>query len=796
MRKMRASSQCLLLVCIFVPATLSEDDRSDNTCQKCIPHNYCNCSSMKLKNIPLVSEKVLTFDLSFNNISQINDTDFIIYTELERLLLQSNQIQSITDHAFQLNTEVEYLDLSDNLLTKVTLNWFKQFYKLHYLNLSGNRYTTLGSERVFSNLSRLQWLEFGNPFLSHLTKDDFVGITHLDEFVLTANNLASYQQGTFSYFRNISHAVLSLHNIFLNKTGQAQQILVDLSGCTTHLELRDLTFPDNGDSRLFSVPRSSSFRKFTFKNTFLTDETVFNFIKWIKNTKVSEIVAKDCVLSGTGKWSKIDDVKNNLFHSLTLNNISIKHFYQFYDLSGISPVLQSIKRATLTKLNMFMVPCRISRNFKNAEYLDLTHNLLNDKIIQELACSGACPMLRYLILRKNILRSLSSTSTKLSTLSTLTHLDLSQNSFSENSATCKWPKNLQFLNLSSCNIQSISQCLPQNVEILDLSNNDISNFVVSLPSLKTLDLSNNKFKSLPANSNLPKMKLLKISSNKLTSLTSKALMAFIKLESLEAGKNNYICSCEFLLFMNHYKRVQLLDEPQNYVCDSPLTHRGQLVQNTKRSFFDCHMTWSIIIVCLSVSLAATMTGMACYKYHGIWYLQMTWAWLRAKRKPKKVMSNDICYDAFVSYSDMDSDWVENSLVRELESVNPPLALCLHKRDFMPGKWIIDNIIESIEKSRKTLFVLSQHFVQSEWCKYELDYTHFRLFDENNDSAILVLLEKIPKETIPQRFCKLRKLMNTKTYLEWSQDEEEQQIFWFNLKVALKGDDNVNESIIE
>uniref|UniRef100_A0A8B9F692 TIR domain-containing protein n=1 Tax=Amazona collaria TaxID=241587 RepID=A0A8B9F692_9PSIT len=125
------------------------------------------------------------------------------------------------------------------------------------------------------------------------------------------------------------------------------------------------------------------------------------------------------------------------------------------------------------------------------------------------------------------------------------------------------------------------------------------------------------------------------------------------------------------------------------------------------------------------------------------------------------------------------------MVQELEQACPPFRLCLHKRDFVPGKWIVDNIIDSIEKSHKTLFVLSEHFVQSEWCRYELDFSHFRLFDENNDAVILILLEPIQSQAIPKRFCKLRKIMNTKTYLEWPLDEEQQAIFWFNLKTALK-----------
>ncbi|XP_069782783.1 toll-like receptor 2 [Narcine bancroftii] len=784
MRTMRVPSQCVLLVCICVGTIFSEGDSAHKTCQNCDPNNLCHCSSMKLKTIPHVSKKALVFDLSYNNISQIKDTDFIIYTELQRILLQSNQIQSIADHAFQRNTEVEYLDLSDNLLIKVAVNWFKYFYKLHYLNLSGNRYTTLGSERLFSNLSVLRRLELGNPFLLHLQEENFVGITHLDEFIFKANNLDSYQQGTFSSFRNISHVVLSLRNLFLNRADQAHQILIELSGCTNHLELRDLTFPEKSDSQLLSVPSNSSFRKFTFKNTFLTDKAVFTFINSTKNTKLGELVVKDCVFSGTGNWPKVDKIKSHSLHSLTLNNIFIKKIYVFHDLASIISLLEPIKTATLTKLNIFLMPCHVSRSLKNVEYLDLTHNLLSDRIMREMVCEKAWPSLRYLVLRKNIFKSLSVITPWLSTLSTLTHLDLSQNSFGESGSSCKWSQNLQFLNLSNCNIKNVSECLPPNVEVLDLSNNAIRSFTVSLPSLKILNVSNNKLIRLPADSYLPMMEILKISNNELISLTAEEIIPFKKLEFLEAGNNNYICSCEFLRYMNHYITVQLLDQPENYMCDSPLTHRGELVQNTKRSFFDCHMIWSIAIICVSVSLAGTIAVIACHKYHGIWYLQMTWAWLQAKRKPKKLSCNDICYDAFVSYSDMDSDWVETSLVQELESVQSPLTLCLHKRDFIPGKWIIDNIIESIEKSRKTIFVLSRHFVQSEWCKYELDYTHFRLFDENNDAAILVLLETIPKETIPQRFCKLRKLMNTRTYLEWPQDEKEQQIFWFSLKEAL------------
>ncbi|KAK1788808.1 hypothetical protein P4O66_002617 [Electrophorus voltai] len=142
---------------------------------------------------------------------------------------------------------------------------------------------------------------------------------------------------------------------------------------------------------------------------------------------------------------------------------------------------------------------------------------------------------------------------------------------------------------------------------------------------------------------------------------------------------------------------------------------------------------------------------------------------------------------YTCLSDHDSEWVEELLVPELEKAESSFALCLHKRNFQPGHWILDNIIDSIEKSHCTLFVLSEHFVMSEWCRYELDFAHFHIFDENNDSVVLILLEPIDKKSIPKRFCKLRKVMNSKTYLEWPTEEDMRAEFWHNLKAALRRD---------
>lgn len=70
------------------------------------------------------------------------------------------------------------------------------------------------------------------------------------------------------------------------------------------------------------------------------------------------------------------------------------------------------------------------------------------------------------------------------------------------------------------------------------------------------------------------------------------------------------------------------------------------------------------------------------------------------------------YDAFVSYSIHDNDLIVNILIVELESGPNPLKLCLHYRDWLGGGLIIDQIVESVEQSRRKIIVF---FRKTELC---------------------------------------------------------------------------------
>ncbi|KAM8971387.1 toll-like receptor 2 [Sarcophilus harrisii] len=766
---------------------LSEGGAPKQTSLSCDSAGVCDGHSRSLGTIPSsLTETVKQLDLSFNKISYIKETDLQICINLQVLLLQSNQISAIDPNAFRSLENLKHLDLSNNTLLHLSPSWFNSLSSLRVLHLQDNPYPRL-VQGLFFQLSSLRILKVGNNnSFSELQKQDFEGLSMVEDLEIEADYLKKYEPGSLKFIHNISHLTLSIKRSIL-----LVDIMVDLADCLQHLELRNTDL----ETFHFSLPSSVSnalIEKITFREAQFTDISFMEILKmYTFVSELLEIVFEDCELSGIGNWddeflSEIND--RGKLEAITVQRLRIRSFFLFSDMRTVYPLLGGIKRITLTSSKVFLVPCDLSRNLKSLEYFDLSDSLMSENALENSACDGAWPTLHTLNLSQNKFTSLETVGEILQTVETLTHLDLSKNSFDSMPDRCQWPRKLKYLNISRTKTYMVTSCIPQTLEILDISNNQLSDFHLNLPHLKELDLSGNKLKTLPDAANFPNLVVMNISQNTVHSFSKAQLESFQMMESLAAGGNNFICSCEFLSFV-HKEGVLLAqiltDWPESYLCDSPFQVRGKRVQDIQLSFSECYRVQLVSAICSSLFLLVLVAGVLCYRFHGIWYLKMMWAWLQAKRKPRKIIDGEICYDAFVSYSEGDSYWVENFMVQELENFDPPFRLCLHKRDFVPGKWIIDNIIDSIDKSYKTLFVLSESFVKSEWCKYELDFSHFRLFDENNDAAILILLEPIEKKAIPQRFCKLRKIMNTKTYLEWPRDEAQQKAFWFNLRAAIK-----------
>ncbi len=136
------------------------------------------------------------------------------------------------------------------------------------------------------------------------------------------------------------------------------------------------------------------------------------------------------------------------------------------------------------------------------------------------------------------------------------------------------------------------------------------------------------------------------------------------------------------------------------------------------------------------------------------------------------------------FSSYDEVWVMNELMENLENGVPPIQLCLHMRDFQAGKSIASNIIdEGIMGSRKIIVVVSQHFIDSDWCRFEFELAQSRFMMERNANIIIIILEDVEERKTKKVFG-LHKHLKKNTYLKWSRDPLSNMRFWIRLRKAI------------
>ena len=105
------------------------------------------------------------------------------------------------------------------------------------------------------------------------------------------------------------------------------------------------------------------------------------------------------------------------------------------------------------------------------------------------------------------------------------------------------------------------------------------------------------------------------------------------------------------------------------------------------------------------------------------------------------------YDVFLSAHDEVRGLVQHKILHQLESHDPPYKVCWHLRDFMVGLPINEQIAMSILRSRKILFVFSEHFMESQFCCSELDQALHR-FQTTRTRCILPIV--LNEDTVPKK----------------------------------------------
>ncbi|XP_010771826.1 toll-like receptor 7 isoform X2 [Notothenia coriiceps] len=135
-----------------------------------------------------------------------------------------------------------------------------------------------------------------------------------------------------------------------------------------------------------------------------------------------------------------------------------------------------------------------------------------------------------------------------------------------------------------------------------------------------------------------------------------------------------------------------------------------------------------------------------------------------------------------------TEWVMRNLRVKLEEEGEKhLPLCLEERDWTPGAPLVNNLTQSIQYSRKTLFVLTEGYVKTGVFKLAMYLAHQRLLDENLDVIVLLMLEPVLQHS---HFVRLRRRLCEKSVVEWPRSAAAEPWFWQNLRNVVRVDNKL------
>lgn len=306
------------------------------------------------------------------------------------------------------------------------------------------------------------------------------------------------------------------------------------------------------------------------------------------------------------------------------------------------------------------------------------------------------------------------------------------------------------------------------IKIFDISHNLLQTVNISIQhtqDLQFLNFSHNRIQ--------------KLSENNMHDLDAVASSREIK---IDLSGNTMLCTFETLHFLQWMTETNvILLNIDNYECsygNGTVTTLHQLSFIVKHLQLQCSSE-TVLIASVSVLIVCSLTviGLAIlYRYR--WRIRY-WYY---KRKFKAAYTTTdqgyeqmFEYDVFISYSSDDYEIARHSTMEELESKRG-LRACIHERDFQPGEYIAQNISRAINSSRRTILFVSNNFLGSEWCQYELNIALMEEMNSERKVVMAVMIDDIPNKSLP---VDLRHIIHAYTYLEYPKNTTDSNlnVFW-------------------
>lgn len=295
-------------------------------------------------------------------------------------------------------------------------------------------------------------------------------------------------------------------------------------------------------------------------------------------------------------------------------------------------------------------------------------------------------------------------------------------------------------------------------------------------SLRT-DCSNNGLKELPRmNTSNWRKKELDLRNNNISYLSKDFVDIIGKLEiPLYLSGNSFKCDCKNLTFLELIRNLSFVqDEVSCWISDKTKISTAisddeieDICTPSTIMYISLGLVFFLILVLTLLFVVSFKTEIRIWMYSR----DMCMCWISEDEIDK-----DRMYDAFICYSEKDEHFVQ-ILVDKLETGRNPYKLCLHFRDWHPGEFISKQVVTSVDKSKRSVFILTNNFLDSVCSRLEFRAAHSASMKEKRSRVVIILCQEI--DELGELDDEIKSYLNTTTYLKWTDN-----LFWEKLKYAL------------
>nr|AHL39100.1 toll receptor 1 [Macrobrachium rosenbergii] len=748
----------------------------------------------------LDSPKLWSLELTHNDISKLDPDVFSGLKEIRKIHISNNHLDAFPETVFHGCPNLEVLEFENNRITDLPENIFKETVNIKRLNMNRNGLTWL-PEKLFSNMTNLENLKLKRNGIRSISPGLFEGLEKLQVLDLQSNVLEDLPVGIFDDLVSIEMLILqnnslselpdeifanceSLQELYLSYN-KLNRLLPTMFPNSTLMSILDLS----NNNLSFSYSRT----ELSPDNKTITVQEYFPLahLRGLKRLllKNNQITEMPLALNTEFERLEVLDLNNNSISYLDHNDLTFR---------SIRPMQIDFRNNHIRVINLNHM------NFSSNGEKEVSIYVADNPLI----CN--CELYKFTLLAQGKLGDDTVLAVQDDSAVTCSNPERLNEAFyvtsiDETSLTCRLQKcvdnctcmtrahdKMFFVDCSYRGLKNIpslkKELLPKDDDYgitLILRNNSITSLdglgSREYAGLVNLTIPNNKLSVINETFLPVTLEVLNVRGNNISFLTT-SMVEFLNLTDIQLsiGNNPWKCDC------NTAELHKFLRDPDRKILDIHDVSCANIPNEVLISLSDedlCPLIQqpfviaSITAVSVCLLVVAILGTVSFYTYRQdikVWlFTHRLCLWAVAEEEK----DDDKKYDAFISYSSKDEEFVNNILVPGLENEDPKYKLCLHYRDWVPGDYIQNQIHHSVEESRRTIVVLSRNFIENVWGQFEFKAAHSKaLKDKTNRVIVIVLGEVPPQDELDEE---LRLYLTTRTYLLKTDPK-----FWEKLRYAM------------